>query len=106
MIPIRSDYRGFYMKNTPLEIDIKISKDKLKEELKNYIDKRDYIRVSEHKDYDVCLELIWRKDKKPFVEYLYLANVIDHKLVGNIVKPPLNYKRQEKKTVKDIFSMI
>src|SRR5690606_29576340 len=94
------------MKNKALEIDIKISKEKLIESLKNYTDKRDYIRIGEHKDYDVCLELVWRKDKKPFVEYLYLANVIDNKLIGNIVKPPLNYKRQEKKTAKDIFSMI
>jgi uncharacterized membrane protein len=31
--------------------------------------------------------LTWQQHSKPFVEYLYLANIIDNQLIGKIVKP-------------------
>jgi len=71
------------------QLDIKIlcTKEELLEHIWEYRHKDDYIRVGRHDDYDVCLELTWQQHSEPFVEYLYLANIIDNQLIGKIVKP-------------------
>jgi hypothetical protein len=66
--------------------------------LKEYYDSRDYIRVVEHQDYDVCLELTWRQHTDPVVEYYFLGNVVDNRLIGEIVEPRKNKSRKKKKT--------
>ncbi|MDD4070627.1 MAG: hypothetical protein PHF05_09330 [Candidatus Izemoplasmatales bacterium] len=64
--------------------------------MKNYKHKHDYIRVSNHDDFDICLELTWQQHSNPFVEYYYLANVVDNKVIGKIHDKE-SKKKQDKK---------
>lgn len=76
------------MKNkNHLDIKFLCTKEELLEHLQEYSHENDYVRVRKNGDYDVCLELTWQQHSKPFVEYLYLANIIDNQLIGKIVKP-------------------
>lgn len=93
------------MKNkNHLDIKFLCTKEELLEHIWEYRHKDDYIRVGRHDDYDVCLELTWQQHSKPFVEYLYLANIIDNQLIGKIVKP--KKKMIEKSEEKLPFSVI
>lgn len=76
------------MKNkNQLDIRFQCTKEELLERIKVYKHRYEYIRVAKSNDYDVCLELTWQQHSNPFVEYYYLANIVDNQLIGKIVKP-------------------
>jgi len=83
-------------KNRDLVINLTCTRDELLSRLKNYKHKHDYIRVSNHDDFDICLELTWQQHSNPFVEYYYLANVVDNKVIGKIHDKE-SKKEQDKK---------
>jgi hypothetical protein len=87
------------------DLDIKLlcTKEELLEYFRDYKHMHDYIRVGNDANYDLCLELTWQQHSKPFVEYLYLANIIDNQLIGKIVKP--KKKMVEKSKEKLSFSL-
>jgi hypothetical protein len=78
------------MKKNELVIDIFRTKEEFLKQLSQYKHPLDYIRVSQSDKFDVCLELTWQQHSKPYVEYLYLANIIGNQVVGEIVKPTHN----------------
>lgn len=68
-----------------LKIHSNYSKEELINRLKEYNHRYEYVRVSNHVDYDICLELTWQQHSKPFVEYYFLANYEKGMIVGEIV---------------------
>jgi len=73
--------------NKELKINLTCNKEYLLDSLSKYEHPYDYIRICRHDKHDVCLALTWRQHTKPFVEYYYLADVVDNQLVGKIVTP-------------------
>ncbi len=70
--------------------------------ISNIDDTRDYVRVSKNDNYDVCLELTWRQHSEPYIDYLYLANIENQQLIGELLKYKKNYKKSDK-SIKDII---
>ena len=89
-----------------LDIKFLCTKEELLEHLQEYSHEHDYVRVRKNDDYDVCLELTWQQHSKPFVEYLYLANIIDNQLIGKIVKPKKSTERLPIALTLQIIGMI
>ena len=91
-------------RNRDLVINLTRTKDDILIRLQGYKHIHDYIRVSNHNDFDVCLQLTWQQHSNPFVEYYFLANIVDNKIIGKImdkksiekqnkrIKLPLNEK--------------
>lgn len=82
------------------------TKQELIDYLINYRDGQDYVKVSSHADYEVCLELTWRQHSALFVEYYYLANVSEGKLKGKIVRADAGRQRLTVKLILVIIGYI
>ena len=94
--------------NADFVVDLNCTKQELIDYLKKNKGNDNYVRVSEHDDYDVCLELTWMQHGGPYVDYLYLANVIGNQLVGRIVLPKKSEQKDKKDkwSCKDIFELL
>ena len=96
-------------KKNSLILQLNCDKDEAIEYINNIRDIRDYVRVSKNDDYDVCLELTWRQHTEPYIDYLYLANIENQELKGELIEYKnisTNLDRSIKERIKDVLSVI
>jgi len=90
-----------------INIKLKTSKDAFLNYLNEYKHQYEYIRVSEHENYEVCFELTWQQHSEPFTQYYFMGNIVDDHLVGKIVDPKKNKDRVKRKTtIKEKVEML
>ncbi len=80
-----------------VNLELQISKEEFLNYLKEYKHQYEYIRVSEHENYEVCLELTWQQHSEPYTQYYFMGNIVDGHLVGKIVNPNKKKDRVKKK---------